>query len=98
MAAVWGQMVTGGGHAPLSILGVPVPVSNRQHFDNVVAKAEEGKNMPPYDLDHYTLAVAALLVYKSWQLPGAVCTAAEYRRARLVLGMGYKGADVFVMS
>jgi len=64
----------------------------------VVAKAEEGKNMPPYDLDHYTLAVAALLLYKSWQLPGAVCTVAEYRKAQLALGVEHKGADVFVMS
>ena len=83
----------------MSILGVPVP--NRQHCGGLWQCGCESRgreNMPPYDLDHYTLAVAALLLYKSWQLSGAVCTVAEYRKARLLLGVGYKGADVLVMS
>ena len=56
--------------------------------------------MPPEDLDLCTLAVAALLLYKSWQCPGAVCncTMTDYRNAQLVLGAGHKGEDVLVIS
>lgn len=46
------------------------------------------------------MAVAALLLDKSWQRPGALanCTMGEYRSACLVIREGGNGADLFVKS
>ena len=46
------------------------------------------------------MAVAALLLDKSWQRPGALanCTMGEYRSACLVIREGGNGADLFAMA
>lgn len=63
-------------------------------------ESTEWKHVPPDDMDHCTMAVAALLLNTSWQRPGAVVnwTMGEYRSARLLLREGGNGADVFVKS
>ena len=55
--------------------------------------------MPVQVLNRCSVVIASLLMYKSWQRPGAVCncTLLEYQNAKRVLGEGQSGEDVFVM-
>ena len=51
-------------------------------------------------LSRTMIILAALLLYKSWQCPGAICNATlyEYKGASLVLGEGAGGKDVYILS
>ncbi len=71
-----------------------------REFQQVIDSIKSEKDVEPRQLELCTTAVATLLLCKSWQRPGAVCnlSVAEYKNARLVLGEGPGGTDVFVMS
>lgn len=80
----------------------PPPNKRFHHLESVIqqSRTEQGKSMPPEDLDLCTLVVAAFAAVQELAVPGAVCncTMTEYGNARLVLGAGHKGEDVLVIS
>ena len=67
---------------------------------DLVRVAEVTGELDEEQLGRTTMILAALLLYKSWQRPGAVCNATlhEFRGASLVLGEGAGGKDVYVLS
>ena len=66
----------------------------------VIEQVKRGTDIQVQVLNRCSVVMATLLMYKSWQRPGAVCncTLLEYQNAKLVLGEGQRGEDVFVMS
>ncbi len=88
---------------PLDVEEVMQVVDNPvmwREFQEVIDKITSEEEVEPRQLELCTTAIATLLLFKSWQRPRAVCnlTVAEYKNARLVLGEGPGGTDVFVMS
>ena len=56
------------------------------HFHATLRKAETGRHVSNGELQTRTAAIAALLMFKSWQRPGAVTnmTLHEFQHHRLV--------------
>ena len=66
----------------------------------VIEQVKRGTDIQVQVLNRCSVVMATLLMHKSWQRPGAVCncTLLEYQNAKLVLGEGQRGEDMFVMS
>ena len=81
---------------PMSLSEVTAVVENESlwaDFDNIIERAQKMENVSSAELNRCTLSVAALLLYKNWQRPGAVCncTMEDLKNARVLLGEGEEG-------
>ena len=55
-----------------------------KEYRAIVKRIQEGKEVPPSDVNFCSVAVGALLLYSSWQRPGAVenCTIEEFQASK----------------
>ena len=68
-----------------------------EDFDDICTRAKRGEPIATAALNRCSLLIAANILYKSWQRPGAIanCTFTELKAAKLVTQDGKK---VYIIS